>query len=135
MTTKPKILLVYTGGTIGMIKDAKTNALKTFDFSHIVTKIPELQQLNCQIESISFDSPIDSSNMDTKYYVDILEITEKNINILMDFFALTISYIMHYVSSVISFILGNLQKPVIFTGSQLTIGDIRTDAKENLILL
>ena len=71
-----------------MIKDAKTNALKTFDFSHIVTKIPELQQLNCQIESISFDSPIDSSNMDTKYYVDILEITEKNINILMDFFYL-----------------------------------------------
>lgn len=60
-----------------MIKDAKTNALKTFDFSHIVTKIPELQQLNCQIESISFDSPIDSSNMDTKYYVDIVEITEK----------------------------------------------------------
>ena len=78
MTNKPNILLLYTGGTIGMVKDYKTNALKAFDFSQIVNKIPELQQLNCNIKSISFDEPIDSSNMNTKFYVDIVEIIEEN---------------------------------------------------------
>ncbi|MDP4988658.1 MAG: asparaginase domain-containing protein, partial [Polaribacter sp.] len=72
MSTKPKILLIYTGGTIGMMKDYKSNALKAFDFTKLLDKIPELQQLNCQIESISFENPIDSSNMNTNYYVDIV---------------------------------------------------------------
>ena len=133
MTTKPTILLVYTGGTIGMIKDYKTNALKAFDFSQILDKIPELQQLNCKIESISFDEPIDSSNMDTKYYVDIAEIIEENYQKFDGFVILTGSDTMAYTSSAISFMLENLQKPIIFTGSQLPIGDLRTDAKENLI--
>lgn len=133
MANKPKILIVYTGGTIGMIKDYKTNALKAFDFSQIINKIPELQQLNCEIESISFKEPIDSSNMNTHYYVDILNIIESNYNLYDGFVVLTGSDTMSYTSSAISFMIENLQKPVIFTGSQLPIGDLRTDAKENLI--
>jgi L-asparaginase len=133
MTNKPSILLIYTGGTIGMIKDYKTKALKTFDFSQIVDKIPELQQLNCKIKSISFEEPIDSSNMNTKYYVDIVEIIEENYQKFDGFVVLTGSDSMSFASSAISFMLENLQKPVIFTGSQLPIGDLRTDAKENLI--
>ncbi|MDG1038852.1 MAG: asparaginase [Polaribacter sp.] len=133
MTTKPNILLIYTGGTIGMIKDYKTNALRAFDFSQIVEKIPELQQLNCKVTSISFDEPIDSSNMNTKYYIDIAEIIESNYKNFDGFVVLTGSDTMSYTSSAISFMLENLRKPIIFSGSQLPIGDLRTDAKENLI--
>ncbi|APG66156.1 L-asparaginase 1 [Tenacibaculum todarodis] len=133
MTKKSTILLVYTGGTIGMMKDYKTNALKAFDFSQIVEKIPELQQLNCKIEVISFEEPIDSSDMNTKYYIKIAEIIEENYQKFDGFVVLTGSDTMSYTSSAISFLLENLQKPVIFTGSQLPIGDLRTDAKENLI--
>ncbi|WP_024740089.1 asparaginase [Tenacibaculum maritimum] len=133
MTIKPKILLLYTGGTIGMIKDYETNALKAFDFSQILEKIPELQQLNCDIKTISFKEPIDSSNMNTYYYVQIAETIEVNYDNFDGFVVLTGSDTMSYTSSVISFMFENLQKPVIFTGSQLPIGDLRTDAKENLI--
>ena len=133
MTNKPNILLIYTGGTIGMIKDYKTNALRAFDFSQIVEKIPELQQLNCKITSISFDEPIDSSNMNTKFYKDIAEIIESNYKKFDGFVVLTGSDTMSYTSSAISFMLENLTKPIIFSGSQLPIGDLRTDAKENLI--
>ena len=133
MTNKPNILLIYTGGTIGMVKDYKTNALKAFDFSQIVDKIPELQQLNCHIESISFDEPMDSSNMNTAYYIDIVNIIEENYLKFDGFVILTGSDTMSYISSAISFMLKNLKKPIIFTGSQLPIGDLRTDAKENLI--
>ena len=133
MTKKPRILLIYTGGTIGMIKDYKTNALKVFDFSQIIEKIPELQQLDCSIQSVSFETPIDSSNMNTKYYIDIVEIIEEYYTDVDGFVILTGSDTMSYVASAISFMLENLQKPIIFTGSQLPIGDLRTDAKENLI--
>ncbi|TYQ00111.1 L-asparaginase [Tenacibaculum adriaticum] len=133
MTNKPSILLVYTGGTIGMIKDYKTNALKAFDFDQILDKIPELQQLNCNISTISFEEPIDSSNMNTKYYIKIAEIIAENYIKFDGFVVLTGSDTMSYVSSAISFMFENLKKPVIFTGSQLPIGDLRTDAKENLI--
>lgn len=133
MTKKPNILLVYTGGTIGMVKDYETGALRVFDFSQILERIPELRQLNCTIESISFDDPIDSSNMNTGYFVQIAEMIETNYNNFDGFVVLTGSDTMSYVSSVISFMFENLQKPVIFTGSQLPIGDLRTDAKENLI--
>ena len=133
MTKKPNILIVYTGGTIGMIKDYKTNALKAFDFSQITKNIPELKQLNCDIESISFDEPIDSSNMNVEFYQKITEIIEVNYEKFDGFVILSGSDTMSYVSSTLSFMLENLQKPIIFTGSQLPIGDLRTDAKENLI--
>jgi len=133
MTKKPKILIVYTGGTIGMIKDYKTNALKAFDFNQITKNIPELYQLNCAIESISFDEPIDSSNMTIASYQKIVTIIETHYKNYDGFVILSGSDTMSYVSSAISFMLEHLQKPVIFTGSQLPIGDLRTDAKENLI--
>lgn len=133
MTSKPKILLIYTGGTIGMIKDYESQALKAFNFDQIIDKIPELKQLNCEIETISFDEPIDSSNMNISYYIKIADILEENYVHFDGFVVLTGSDTMSYTSSAISFMLENLNKPVIFTGSQLPIGDLRTDAKENLI--
>ncbi|WP_272151613.1 asparaginase [Tenacibaculum aiptasiae] len=133
MTNKPKILIVYTGGTIGMVKDYNTGALKAFDFSQISNKIPELQQLHCDISTISFEEPIDSSNMNVNYYINIAEIISENYDKFDGFVVLTGSDTMSYTSSAISFMFENLQKPVIFTGSQLPIGDLRTDAKENLI--
>ena len=133
MAKKPQILLVYTGGTIGMVKDYESGALKAFDFSQILERIPELRQLNCDIKTISFDEPIDSSNMNTNYFIQITEIIENNYADFDGFVVLTGSDTMAYTSSVISFMFENLQKPVIFTGSQLPIGDLRTDAKENLI--
>ena len=133
MTSKRKILLIYTGGTIGMVKDHSSKALKAFDFSQILENIPELKQLDCDITSLSFDEPIDSSNMNIQYYVQIAEMIEHNYENHDGFVVLTGSDTMSYISSAISFMLEYLTKPVIFTGSQLPIGYLRTDAKENLI--
>ncbi|MDG1397578.1 MAG: asparaginase [Polaribacter sp.] len=133
MTKKPNILIIYTGGTIGMIKDYQTNALKAFDFSQIIQNIPEIEQLKCSLTSVSFEEPIDSSNMNTFYYINIAEIIEANYKKFDGFIVLTGSDTMAFVSSTLSFMLENLAKPIIFTGSQLPIGDLRTDAKENLI--
>ena len=133
MTKIPNILLIYTGGTIGMVKDYKTNALKAFDFDQIKQKIPELELLNCQIQTISFISPIDSSNMNPEYWVQIAEIVENYYDRMDGFVILSGTDTMSYTASAISFMFENLSKPIIFTGSQLPIGDLRTDAKENLI--
>ena len=129
----PNILLIYTGGTIGMIKDPTSGALKSFDFNNLLIKIPELNLLDCSIETISFEQPIDSSNMNPEYWVQIAEIIESNYHNCDGFVVLHGSDTMSYSASALSFMLENLDKPVIFTGSQLPIGDLRTDAKENLI--
>ena len=131
--TVPNILLIYTGGTIGMIKDADTGALRAFDFKNLLKRIPELKLLDCKIKTISFKEPIDSSNMEPKYWVQIAEIIERNYNVFDGFVVLHGSDTMSYTASALSFMLEHLAKPVIFTGSQLPIGDLRTDAKENLI--
>ncbi len=133
MTNIPNILLIYTGGTIGMVKHHKSNALIAFNFDQITQKIPELKLLNCNIQTISFITPIDSSNMDTKYWVQIAEIVESYYDQMDGFVILSGTDTMSYTSSAISFMFENLNKPIIFTGSQLPIGDLRTDAKENLI--
>ena len=134
MNTKiPNILLIYTGGTIGMIKDYRTNSLKAFNFKQIKDKIPELNLLDCRIQTVSFEDPIDSSNMCPKYWVKIAEIIENHYNKYDGFVVLSGTDTMSYTASAISFMFENLCKPVIFTGSQLPIGDLRTDAKENLI--
>ncbi|WP_223551367.1 asparaginase [Aestuariivivens sp. NBU2969] len=130
---KQKILLIYTGGTIGMVKDFKTGALRTFDFKTLLDKIPELRLLDCNIETVSFQDPIDSSNMNPTYWVQIAEIIEANYKSFDGFVVLHGSDTMSYTASALSFMLENLAKPVVFTGSQLPIGDLRTDAKENLI--
>ncbi|MFH6768454.1 asparaginase [Gaetbulibacter aquiaggeris] len=131
--SKPNILLIYTGGTIGMIKDHKTGVLRAFDFKHLLKRIPELQLLDCKIDTVSFQTPIDSSNMNPDYWVQIAEIIESNYNAFDGFVVLHGSDTMSYTASALSFMLENLAKPVVFTGSQLPIGDLRTDAKENLI--
>jgi L-asparaginase len=133
MLSKPNILLIYTGGTIGMIKDFETGALKAFNFKKLLQKIPELQQLDCNIETISFKNPIDSSNMNPSHWVSIATIIEENYTKFDGFVVLHGSDTMSYSASALSFMLENLGKPVVFTGSQLPIGDLRTDAKENLI--
>ena len=133
MQSKAKILLIYTGGTIGMKKDFETGALKVFNFSKIAQKIPELKLLDCEIETISFENPIDSSNMNPEKWAEIATIIEDNYSLFDGFVVLHGSDTMSYSASALSFMLENLSKPVIFTGSQLPIGDLRTDAKENLI--
>ena len=114
----PKILLIYTGGTIGMVKDYKSNALKAFDFENIKIKIPELKLLDCHIETTGFSSPIDSSNMSPAYWIMIAEIIEERYQDIDGFVVLTGTDTMSYTSSALSFILENLSKPVIFTGSR-----------------
>lgn len=133
MQSKPNILLIYTGGTIGMMKDFETGALKAFDFNKLLEKIPELKQLDCAIETFSFEKPIDSSNMNPEKWVQIATVVEENYSNFDGFVILHGSDTMSYSASALSFMLENLSKPVVFTGSQLPIGDLRTDAKENLI--
>jgi L-asparaginase len=133
MLSKPNILLIYTGGTIGMMKDFETGALKAFNFKKLLQKIPEIKQLDCLIETISFAKPIDSSNMNPEKWVQIATIIQDNYDSFDGFIVLHGSDTMSYSASALSFMLENLNKPVVFTGSQLPIGDLRTDAKENLI--
>jgi L-asparaginase len=133
MQSKAKILLIYTGGTIGMMKDFETGALKAFNFSKLISKIPELKQLDCEIETISFEKPLDSSNMTSIHWISIANSIQKNYDSFDGFVVLHGSDTMSYTASALSFMLENLSKPVIITGSQLPIGDLRTDAKENLI--
>ena len=133
MLSKAKILLIYTGGTIGMKKDFATGALKAFNFSKLLQRIPELKLLDCEIESISFENPIDSSNMNPEKWVKLANIIEENYILFDGFVVLHGSDTMSYTASALSFMMEHLAKPIIFTGSQLPIGDLRTDAKENLI--
>jgi len=133
ISPKAKIVLIYTGGTIGMVKDFKSGALKAFDFKELLNRIPEVQLLECDIETISFETPIDSSNMNISSWQKIANIIEENYSKFDGFVVLHGSDTMSYSASALSFMLENLAKPVIFTGSQLPIGDLRTDAKENLI--
>jgi len=130
---KSEILIIYTGGTIGMVKDHESGALKPFDFDTIIERIPELRLLDCSISTYALDEPIDSSDMEPKYWLEIAEIIAFNYEDKDGFVVLHGSDTMSYSASALSFMLENLRKPVIFTGSQLPIGDLRTDAKENLI--
>jgi len=133
MFSKSNILLIYTGGTIGMMKDFETGALKAFNFKKLLQKIPELKQLECTIETLSFKKPIDSSNMNPNEWVKLAILIEENYAKFDGFVILHGSDTMSYSAAALSFMFENLNKPIVFTGSQLPIGDLRTDAKENLI--
>ncbi|MBZ9629002.1 asparaginase [Psychroflexus sp. CAK57W] len=128
-----RILLVYTGGTIGMIKNPETGTLAAFNFDELLSNIPELKLLEHDISTVSFEEPIDSSDMDTTDYVRLANLIEEHFEDYDGFVVLHGSDTMSYSASAISFMFENLKKPIIFTGSQLPIGDLRTDAKENLI--
>lgn len=127
------ILLIYTGGTIGMVHDPLTGTLMPLDFHHITQNVPELAKLNYQIEVHAFNPAIDSSDMNTMVWQTLAGLIEANYDKYDGFVILHGSDTMSYTASMLSFMLENLAKPVVLTGSQLPIGEIRTDAKENLI--
>lgn len=130
---RPKILIIYTGGTIGMIEDAKTHSLRPFDFSHLIENVPKIKMLDYEIDNYQFDPPIDSSDMSVNYWCDIARIIDENYINYDGFVVLHGTDTMAYTSSALTFMLENLNKPVIITGSQLPIGEVRTDGEENLI--
>jgi L-asparaginase len=131
--SKPSILLIYTGGTIGMMQDVRTGELKPFNFKALTKQIPELEKFDIELSSISFKHPIDSSNMHPRVWIELATIIKDNYAKYDGFVILHGSDTMSFTASALSFMLENLAKPVILTGSQLPIGIIRTDGKENLI--
>ncbi len=133
MDETPAILVIYTGGTIGMIKDEKTGTLVPFNFKNTFELIPILEKFECTLDFHSFDPILDSSNMNPEHWVKIAEVVEANYSDYDGFVILHGSDTMAYTASALSFMLDNLNKPVILTGSQLPIGDLRTDGRDNLI--
>lgn len=132
-TNSPSVLLIYTGGTIGMIENPETGALESFNFDHLLNQVPELKRFNYRISSYQFDPPIDSSDMEPAFWAKLVEIINYNYESFDGFVILHGTDTMSYTASALSFMLENLSKPVILTGSQLPIGTLRTDGKENLI--
>ena len=130
---RSSILLIYTGGTIGMKVDPKEQALKPFDFSQILAEVPELGKFAYKIDSYTFSPLIDSSDVEPGLWVSIASLIEERYDDYDGFVILHGTDTMAYSASVLSFMTEGLNKPVIFTGSQLPIGAPRTDGKENLI--
>jgi L-asparaginase len=131
---KRNILLIYTGGTIGMVEDVQSGSLIPFDFEHLIDQIPELKKFaHLEVKVHSFENPIDSSDMNPVVWAELASLIEKNYHQFDGFVVLHGSDTMSFTASALSFMLKGLNKPVIFTGSQLPIGMIRTDGKENLI--
>ena len=130
---QPRILIIYTGGTIGMIENPETKVLKPFDFSHLIDNVPKIKMLDYHIDNLQFEPPIDSSNMNPSHCSNIANAVEKNYDDYDGFVILHGTDTMAYTASALSFMLENLDKPVIITGSQLPIGEVRTDGEENLI--
>ncbi len=126
------ILIIYTGGTFGMVKD-DSGALAPFNFGHVIERIPELKNLEVGITVISFPKPADSSNVNIDHWVDLGYIIFENYHQYDGFVILHGTDTMAYSASALSFMLQGLDKPVIFTGAQLPIGAIRSDARENLM--
>lgn len=128
-----KVLLIYTGGTIGMNRNPKTGALEPFDFEHLLSRVPELEQFQTEIATYQFQPPIDSSDMSPELWCQLAHIIADRYDDYDGFVVLHGTDTMAYTASALSYMLENLTKPVIFTGSQLPIGQLRTDGKENLI--
>lgn len=133
MKENTSILLVYTGGTIGMKQDPVTFDLRPFDFSQILEEVPELKKFGYKIDTYSFDPVIDSSDVDIEFWKKLAHLIEKNYDSYDGFVILHGTDTMSFSASAMSFMLGDIEKPVVFTGSQLPIGMLRTDGKENLI--
>ena len=125
--------MIYTGGTIGMKQDPKDQTLKPFDFDQILEEVPELRKYAMRIDSFTFDPLIDSSDVEPSMWQSLAKLIQENYNLYDGFVVLHGTDTMAYSASALSFMLENLSKPVIFTGSQLPIGVPRTDGKENLI--
>lgn len=133
MKIQPEVLVIYTGGTIGMVNDPLTGALTAFDFGDVYRHIPELARLNVTLTTKAFEKPVDSSEMTPELWAEIASIVYTEYDRFDGFVILHGSDTMAFTASALSFMLQGLEKPVILTGSQLPIGTIRTDGKENLI--
>ena len=127
------ILIIYTGGTIGMIENPETGSLEAFNFEHLEEHVPELKNLGYKISSIQFDPPMDSSEMGPDSWMKIVHVIAEHYHDYDGFVVLHGTDTMAFTASALSFMLENLSKPVIITGSQLPIGEVRTDGEENLI--
>ncbi len=130
---KSSILIIYTGGTIGMKTDAETGALVPFDFSAIYDEFPSLKRLNVDIDVQTMSPVIDSSNVAPANWLALAGIIRDNYARYDGFVVLHGTDTMSYTASALSFLFENLAKPVVFTGSQIPIGVLRTDGRENLI--
>jgi L-asparaginase len=128
-----RILIIYTGGTIGMIKDGGTGVLRPFNLEQILQQVPEINSFGYQLNAIAFESPMDSSNIQPDVWLRLATIIADAYNSYDGFVVLHGSDTMAYTASALSYLLENLGKAVVLTGSQLPIGHVRTDAKENLI--
>lgn len=130
---KTSILIIYTGGTIGMVQDPKDGTLVPVKFEKIQEYVPELKRFNFNIKTITFNPALDSSNMNPIVWIKIAKTIERNYNNYDGFVVLHGTDTMSYTASALSYMFENLDKPIILTGSQLPVGQIRTDGKENLI--
>ena len=127
------ILIIYTGGTIGMVHHPETGSLFPINFNELINQVPELKRFRLNIDSIAFEPPVDSSNINPDTWTQLVSIIDENYDDYDGFVILHGTDTMAFSASALSFMLENLSKPVIFTGSQLPIGMLRTDGKENLI--
>ncbi len=130
---KSKVLLIYTGGTIGMLNDPVTGSLKAFNFEEISNFLPDLKRLGVAIKTLSFNEPIDSSNVNKDFWIELVSIIENNYVKYDGFVILHGTDTMAFTGSALSFMISNLNKPIILTGAQLPLGTLRTDGRENLI--
>lgn len=128
-----KVLLIYTGGTIGMGCNRETGALEPLNFDHLLSNFPEFALLQTDVDTYQFTPPIDSSDMSLRRWAQLVRIIADNYDKYDGFVVLHGTDTMSYTASALSFMLENLTKPVILTGSQLPIGQLRTDGKENLL--
>ncbi len=128
-----KILLIYTGGTIGMLLDEQSNSLKPFDFTQITNLLPSLKQFHIELDIYSFENPLDSASIDHRFWIQLVDLIAAKHEAYDGFVILHGTDTMSYTASALSYMLTDLQKPVILTGSQLPIGQLRTDGMENLI--
>lgn len=133
METRAAILVIYTGGTIGMFKDPETGSLRPFNFDELYNYMPSLELFKFKIDSYSFDPIIDSANIKPEYWVDLVKVIQSNYEKYDGFVILHGTDTMSYTASALSFMLDNLNKPIVITGSQLPLGMIRTDGRDNFI--
>lgn len=129
----PNVLIIYTGGTIGMVQNPTTGAHEPLDFGHLISHVPELENVPVNFNTLQFEPPLDSSNMNPELWVQIARLIVDSYDDYDGFVVLHGTDTMAYTASALSYMLQNLTKPVILTGSQLPIGVLRTDGKENLI--
>lgn len=129
----PKILIIYTGGTIGMAENPETGLLEPFSFDYLIRNVPKMRKLDYDLDYFQFEQPLDSSSIQPEHWNIMARLVEENYQEYDGFVILHGTDTMAYTASALSFMLENLRKPVVITGSQLPISQVRTDGEENLI--